>query len=96
MVVNMIHLGGCQNKFLQPLLMEVLDLLRMSYWRSSVSHVFRDGNRCADYLANKGHSSSFVWTVFDRAISSLALILQEDALSRSFPRFVCVCVGCGG
>lgn len=87
-VVHMIRMGNSHNKFLQPLLLEVIELLNKSDWRTSVTHVFREANRCADFLANRCHSSSFTWTVFDRAMPSLALILREDALDVSIPRVV--------
>lgn len=65
-VVNMIQLRGSHNHFLQSLLDKILDLLNSPNWRTTVSHVYREANCCADFLANKGHCSSFSWTVIDR------------------------------
>lgn len=87
-VVNMVHLRGSHNKFLQPLVQEILDLLDAPDWIVSVAHVFREANRCADHLANEGHARLFGWIAFDRASPSLALILREDAIGFSMPRIV--------
>lgn len=87
-VVNMVRMRGAHNKFLQPFLHEVLELLDDPSWRTYVIHVFREANRCADYLANEGHNIPLGWQVFDRASLTLALILREDALGCSIPRLI--------
>lgn len=76
------------KKLLQPLLHEVSCLLDATDWRVSVTHVYLEANRRANLLANEGHSDSFVWTVFDKASPSLALLLLEDGIGCSIPRFV--------
>lgn len=87
-IVNMVRLRGSHNKFLQPPLHEIPELLDAPDWRVSVAHVFREANRCADHLANEGHAVPFGWKLFDRASPSLALILKEDAIGCSMPRIV--------
>lgn len=79
----MVRLWRSHNKFYQPLLNEVLDLLD----DASVVHAYREANRCVDLLANDGHSGPIGWKVFDRASPILALLLREDALGCSIPRF---------
>lgn len=66
--------------FLQPLLREVLSLLRLLDWRTSVVYIYREANQCVDLLANKGHSSSFDDVTLDRSLALLDLYLLNDAV----------------
>lgn len=87
-VVNMIHMRNSRNKFLQSLLQEIIDLLDATDWSTSIVHVYREANQCAEHLTNKAHSGSFGMKIFHRASSMLALILREDALGFSIPRCI--------
>lgn len=77
-VLKMVHSGSTNNVFLRSLLQEILSLQHAD-WSTSVSHIYREANRCADLLANLGHSASFEWVLFDRASPSLGLLLADDA-----------------
>lgn len=87
-VANMVLMRSSRNKFLQPLLQEITDLLDATNWSTSIVHVYREDNRCTDHLVSEGHSGPFSWNIFDRASSALALILREDALGCSIPHVV--------
>jgi hypothetical protein len=88
-VVNMVNSGSTPNAFLQPLLQEVISLLHRPGWRTSVSHVYREANRCADLLANLGHSSlDFNCNFLNVSPFALKLLLEDDVRGVSFPRFV--------
>jgi ribonuclease HI len=58
-IVNMVTSRHTNNAYLSPLLGEIIDLLQHPNWETSITHVYREANRCADFLANRGHSSSF-------------------------------------
>lgn len=83
-VVHMIQKGMTSNVFLQPLLHEVLELLKLLDWHASVSHVFREANR----LAHRGHSSSFECTMIDQSFAPLRILLADDYRGSCLPRFV--------
>jgi ribonuclease HI len=88
-VVNMVNLGSSPNAFLQPLLQEVITLLRHPGWSTSVCHVYREANRCADLLANLGHTSlDFNCNFIDVFSPTLKLLLEDDVRGVSFPRLI--------
>lgn len=73
-VVNMVHLGGTVNAFFRPLLEEILLELQHSDWRASVSHIYREVNRCADYLAKQTLHASFVLVLLDSVSPMLGIL----------------------
>lgn len=78
-VVEMVS-SRCTNiNFLKPLLEEVISLLQLPTWRTSLLHAYREGNRCADLLANKGHDAPFDGTVLDCSFPLLDLYIFYDA-----------------
>lgn len=87
-VVHMISSGATSTCSLQPLLHEIVSLLKLSDWEASVVHTYREGNKCANILANLGHGSSFLLTILDDAPPSLFLPLLEDAMVCSTSRLV--------
>jgi ribonuclease HI len=88
-VVNMVNLGSSPNAFLQPLLQEVTTLLHHPGWSTSVCHVYREANRCADLLANLGHTSlDFNCNFIDVFSPTLKLLLEDDVRGVSFPRLI--------
>jgi ribonuclease HI len=88
-VVNMVNLGSSPNAFLQPLLQEVITLLHHPGWSTSVCHVYREANRCADLLANLGHTSlDFNCNFIDVFSPTLKLLLEDDVRGVSFPRLI--------
>ncbi|CAN1157991.1 Putative ribonuclease H protein At1g65750 [Linum perenne] len=62
--------------------------LRNRQWEVSLSHVYREANFAADYLANLGHSFSFGFQQILCPDSGLAYWLRYDLLGVSRPRFV--------
>lgn len=54
-----VQMGFKSNKLLQPLLAEVIRLRHLPGWSTTVIHVYREANRCANLLANLGHLGSF-------------------------------------
>lgn len=80
-VVKMVNFGFSSNAFIQPLLQEVIALLHIPGWRTSVKHVFfYKANRCDDLLANQGHSSLTIDCVLVESIFlALKVTLENDA-----------------
>lgn len=70
-IVQTVNKGYSNVPYLQPLLDEVLHLLRLLDWKASVTHSYREANRCADHLAALRHGSDFSWTMLDSAPSML-------------------------
>lgn len=87
-IVQMVKNGFSTIPFLQPLLAEVLHLLRLSDWETSVTHVYREANRCADRFANLGHDIAFSCTVLDSAPLLLHYLLFVDIVGVCTPRSV--------
>lgn len=78
-VVDMVTSGTTQISFLQPLLQEVVTLLRHPSWEASIAHIYREGNMCADFLARQGHLSDYEGSYFDRCIAGLSSLISADA-----------------
>ncbi|CAN1141562.1 Putative ribonuclease H protein At1g65750 [Linum perenne] len=70
-VVAMLQADGCSVHKHAALIAEFQDT-RARPWEISLSHIFREANCSADYLANLGHSFWFGFHVFDYPVSSLA------------------------
>lgn len=87
-IVDMIHKKETRIGFLQPLLQEILELLLLPSWRTSVVHAFREANKCADLLANMGHSTSYEGVFFSTSFPSLSLLIQADVQGVCTPRIV--------
>lgn len=87
-IVDMVRAKTSHIPFLQPLLQEVLNLLHLPDWSTSVEHIFREANHCADLLAKKGHSSSFDGVIMEDSFALLDLYLLNDARGVSSPRVV--------
>ncbi|GAU38761.1 hypothetical protein TSUD_64920 [Trifolium subterraneum] len=87
-IVNMVTSGHTNNAYLSPLLGEVVSLLQHPNWETSIAHVYREANRCADFLTNKGHSSSFEGDIVNLACHSLQAILYDDFRGASLPRLI--------
>lgn len=76
----------CQ--YLVPLLDEVSRLIEEENWEVQVLHIFRETNRCADYLANLGHSGSFDCVNYSEAPSNLKMMPDDDARGVCLPMTV--------
>lgn len=86
----MVTKGCSNNAYLQPLLHDIIGMLRLPSWDTSVMHAYREANRCADFLARKGQlEPSFEWVLVDNVCPTLGLLLADDMrgsmLPRSFP-----------
>lgn len=53
-----------------------------------VSHIYREANHCADYLAKQGLEAYVEWVLVDNVSPMLSLLLADDARSCSLPRLV--------
>ncbi|CAI0444865.1 unnamed protein product [Linum tenue] len=47
-------------------------------WEVRISHIYREGNKVADFLANKGHSVSIGYHVFESTDSGLSFWILYD------------------
>lgn len=87
-IVQTVKRGYSTVPALQPILVEILSLLRLPDWKTSVMHTFREANRCADLLANMGHGTPYNWTLPDTAPPSLCYFLFSDNAGFSSARSV--------
>ena len=63
-------------------------LVRDSSWDIRVSHIFREGNRAADWLANYGVAQPLRFFVLEDIPLSFSRILEEDCRGVALPRFI--------
>ncbi|CAN0904913.1 Putative ribonuclease H protein At1g65750, partial [Linum grandiflorum] len=59
-------------------------------WEVQISHIYREANYAADYLANLGHSLSYGMHLFDSLDRGLSYWLHYDLIGVSTPRLVMV------
>lgn len=57
-------------------------------WACLLIHSVRKGNKCADYLANLGYSSTFTCTVLEHPTQSLHHLFWQDTVGVTSPRFL--------
>ncbi|CAI0550251.1 unnamed protein product [Linum tenue] len=57
-------------------------------WQVVISHIYREGNYCADYIASRGHSMSFGLHEFPITDPSLCNWILYDVQGISEPRLV--------
>ncbi|CAN1308617.1 Putative ribonuclease H protein At1g65750, partial [Linum perenne] len=62
--------------------------LSLREWELSLSHVYREANCAADYLANFGHSFSVGMYLFHSPDASLAHWLRYDLIGVALPRVI--------
>ena len=53
-----------------------------------ISHIFREANSAADFLANLGHSIQFGVCFYDTVPNGLAPLLMHDSVGVLFSRSV--------
>ncbi|CAN0876743.1 Putative ribonuclease H protein At1g65750 [Linum grandiflorum] len=58
------------------------------HWEVNISHIYREANFAADYLANLGHSLPYGMHLFDSPDRGLSHWLHYDLIGVSLPRFV--------
>lgn len=49
-------------------------------------HVYREANRCVDWLAHQGHSATWDWVLVDHVPPMLGFILADDMCGACLPR----------
>lgn len=57
-------------------------------WEVNLLHTWRAGNRCANFLANLGHSFEKGLSCFDKPHGHLIHLLFDDCSAASFRRVV--------
>ena len=73
-VVDLVKSNAVTNKPYAPLLFDCRCLMRR-FLQVQVTHVYREGNRCADALTRWGGSMAGIFVVFDQPPSSDILYL---------------------
>ncbi|CAN0914226.1 Putative ribonuclease H protein At1g65750 [Linum grandiflorum] len=71
------------------LVMQFKELCRRQ-WEVQISHIYREANNAADYLANLGHSFSYGIHLFDTPDRGLSHWLHYDLIGVSTPRLVMI------
>ncbi|XP_050216415.1 uncharacterized protein LOC126667478 [Mercurialis annua] len=67
------------------LLWAIRDLLKRN-WHIQVCHIYREGNRCADRLANIGFSHPLGLALHENQVDDVSSILVDDIAGVSLPR----------
>ncbi|CAN0870119.1 Putative ribonuclease H protein At1g65750 [Linum grandiflorum] len=57
-------------------------------WEVNLSHIYREANNAADYLANFGHSLNYGLHIFDTPDRDLSHWIYYDLVGVSLPRLV--------
>ncbi|CAL1375573.1 unnamed protein product [Linum trigynum] len=57
-------------------------------WEVKISHIYREGNKVADFLANKGHSASIGFHIFESADPGLNFWILYDVLGITQNRLI--------
>lgn len=66
----------------------IVELLQLTDWRVTVSHMYREANQAADLLAIQGHGVALEISMVDKAFPALGLILLEDVVGGGIPRVI--------
>ncbi|CAI0545215.1 unnamed protein product [Linum tenue] len=66
---------------------QLQDLINQE-WEIEISHTFREGNKSADYLANKGHSLNLGYHVIERDDPGLNFWLLYDSMGNAQSRLI--------
>ena len=69
------------------LVVAVRDLLSRS-WQVSLSHIFREANSAADFMASMAHSIPYGLQVFDSPPVGIYSIILQDIFGVAKPRMV--------
>ncbi|CAI0382345.1 unnamed protein product [Linum tenue] len=57
-------------------------------WEVSLTHIYREGNKCADYIASQGHQLPLGYSMFPITDTTLVSWILYDTLGLSEPRLV--------
>lgn len=83
--VKLVHKGCVDSHPYAPMVVSIKEFLDRIV---RFSHVMREGNRVANFLANLGHSSALGLHLLDSPPSGIADLLWSDVVGISFPRMV--------
>lgn len=86
--VQMLKAGDTGRNECTHILHHCLQLIKHEGWTVHVKHVYREGNKAADWLANLGVSQLLPISVFSSAPRGLNTILDEDLRGVATPRSV--------
>ncbi|XP_074299645.1 uncharacterized protein LOC141630789 [Silene latifolia] len=86
--VDLINEDQLVSNSLKFLVKRCKDLLKGSHWRVKLEHTYREANKAADFLANKGFNSSTLITHLDIPLNELRPILREDIFGATTPRVI--------
>ncbi|XP_074301095.1 uncharacterized protein LOC141632448 [Silene latifolia] len=86
--VNLINEEQLVSNSLKFIVKRCKDLIAEGHWRIKLEHSYREANRAADFLANKGVNSSTLITHLDSPPSELSPILREDIFGVDIPRVI--------
>jgi len=87
-MVNLLHSSRPYNNSFSSLLNDCRFLFRQ-FQQVRISHVFREANRCVDYLAKGGCTFDGDFVVLDTPVSEeLCIILDSDASGMYFLRIL--------
>ncbi|CAN1179262.1 Putative ribonuclease H protein At1g65750 [Linum perenne] len=64
--------------------------LRARHWSVNIRHVYREGNKVADFLASRGHDLPFGSYLFPLSECNLGYLLRYDCLGISEPRHIVI------
>lgn len=66
----------------------IMKLIDSPNWTVKIKHVYREGNRVADWLANQGVAQHIRLEIFDSAPLELDRILAEDSMGVGISRLI--------
>lgn len=86
--VTMINKRDWGRNDCSHMLKRCIDLSQHEEWEVRVVHIYREGNRAADWLANPGVSKLLPSIIFSSAPNGLGSILDEDLRGVVVPRLI--------
>ena len=76
-VCDMISKDHCANNFLMHLILECRNLIK-KIPHSTLNHVYKEANACADFLANRGQQLQAPLSFFCSPLVDVYLLLRND------------------
>lgn len=86
--VQILQSGDSGRNECTYILRQCIQLIQHEGWEIQVKHVYHEGNRAADWLANLGVSQLLPTSLFSSAPRGLSSILDEDLRGVTTPRLV--------
>ncbi|XP_019158195.1 PREDICTED: uncharacterized protein LOC109154910 [Ipomoea nil] len=84
-VVAIMNNGTCKGETVVALIKDCFDLIN-KFNTVRISHIMREGNQCADWLANFGQNIDWGTRVWNSSPSDLNAFMDADTRSRPVPR----------